>query len=196
MALKRSLPVLAGALAAAALVTPVQAQLPTFTPFSFEVRGGVAVPTEQLKDDAQAKAGLVVSGSVTYHVIPMIGIYAGATRASFAVDSDVSEEGGYTSTGLDVGVRLAVPTPLIPIDPWIKAGLTFQKLEGDEFEDEENNIETDMSTGFEVGAGLGFGFGPVSITPGVSYVRYKFDDFGEDVDIGYVKADIGVRIRI
>jgi hypothetical protein len=196
MALKRSLPLLAGALAAAALAAPAQAQLPSITPFSFEVRGGLAIPTEQLKDDSQASTGTVLSGSVTFHAIPLIGIYAGVTRASFGVDDEFSEEGEYTSTGFDVGARLAIPTPLIPIDPWIKAGLTFQKLEGSDFEDEDFNIETDTKMGYEVGAGLGFGFGPVSITPGVSYVRYKFDDFGEDVDIGYVKADIGVRIRI
>ena len=54
----------------------------------------------------------------------------------------------------------------------------------------------EWGTGFEVGAGLGFGFGPVSITPGVIYQSYKI---GEDVDeatAASVRAEIGVRIRI
>jgi hypothetical protein len=47
---------------------------------------------------------------------------------------------------------------------------------------------TDWQAGYELGAGLGFGFGPLSLTPGVSYVHHK--------DVSFVRADVGLRIRI
>lgn len=181
----------AAALAASVLLAgPAAAQIPHFTPFGFEARAGVAVPMSDFND--VAGPGLAVGGSITYHAVPLLGVYAGASHAQFSRESG---NGDYKDTGFDVGARLGIPTPLIPIDPWIKAGAVFHRLElsGTTASDFD-----DWGTGFEVGAGLGFGFGPISITPGVSYVSYKYDDGALAVDqkASYVKADVGVRIRI
>jgi hypothetical protein len=105
-------------------------------------------------------------------------------------------DGTYQDSGFELGARLGIPTPLIPIDPWIKGGVAFRRLQldaslaGDGFDD--------WGLGFEVGAGLGFGFGPISITPGVSWVSYEYDDgvAAGDRKATYLKADIGVRIRL
>src|ERR1700741_3142263 len=159
----------AAALAAAALLPgPASAQIPHFPPFAFEGRAGVAVPTGDLGD--AAGTGFAVGGSITYHALPLVGLYAGASPAQFPADAD---DGDFKDAGFEVGARIGIPTPLIPIDPWIKAGAVFHQLElrgtaADDFDD--------WGTGFEVGAGLGFGFGPISITPGVTYVSYKVDD--------------------
>jgi hypothetical protein len=183
-------PVAAALAGAALLAGPAAAQIPHFTPFAFEARGGVAVPMGDFSE--VAGPNFVVGGSITYHALPMLGVYVGATHAQFKRDAD---DGDYQDTGFDVGARLGIPTPLIPIDPWIKAGVVVHHLElggtaGADFDD--------WGTGFEVGAGLGFGFGPISITPGVSYVNYSYDDGALAIDqkASYVKADIGVRIRI
>jgi hypothetical protein len=194
MSLKRSLPLLAGALAAVALAAPARAQLPSFTPFSFEARAGVAMPTGDLAD--VANTGYTLSGSATYHFIPMVGIYGGYTHSRFEVEGD--EESGYdlVDSGFDLGARLAIPTPLIPIDPWIKGGLVFHKvsIEGDEIEEDD---DSDSEMGFQVGAGLGFGIGPVSLTPGVSFISYKLDnEDDDDPTLSYWEANIGVRIRL
>ena len=188
----------AGVVAAAAtalLAGTAQAQLPTITPFAFEARAGVALPTGDLKEDTNP--GVALSGSVTYHAIPLIGIYAGGSYARFSADLEDDAEGNATDMGFDVGARLGIPTPLIPIDPWIKAGLVVHRLK---LSDDTDELDSDWGTGYEVGAGLGFGFGPVSITPGVSFVSYKsdFGDLGEDAEftVSYIRADIGVRIRI
>jgi len=194
---KRSLALLAGVLAAAAAAAPAQAQIPSITPFSFEVRGGVAIPTGDFNNDLGAAPGLALSGTVTYHALPMIGIYGGFSYTRFGVDDDLAEivgDGHYVDTGVDVGARLAIPTPLIPIDPWIRAGVLFHKIGGEGFDDDDFNSDTDMSFGYEVGAGLGFGFGPVSLTPGVSWVSHSIED--SDSNVTYIRADIGVRIRL
>ncbi|HEX8829817.1 MAG TPA: outer membrane beta-barrel protein [Longimicrobium sp.] len=182
------------AAAAVALIAgPARAQIPHITPFSFEARAGVAVPTGDFSDDVGA--GPVLSGSITYHAIPLIGIYAGGTYAKFSVDD--SDDVDLSDAGLDVGARIGIPTPLIPIDPWIKAGVVVHRAK---VSDSTSDESTDWGTGFEVGAGLGFGFGPVSVTPGVSYVHYN-SNIGEGADVedaklSYLKADIGVRIRL
>jgi len=181
----------AAALAGAVLLAgPAAAQIPHITPFAFEGRAGLALPTGDLGD--AAKNGYVVGGSVTYHAIPLVGIYAGASSTQMAAKDGA--DGTYKDSGFELGARLGIPTPLIPIDPWIKGGVAFRRmhldasLAGDGFDE--------WGLGFEVGAGLGFGFGPVSITPGVSYVSYQVDDEGTDRTMSYVKADIGVRIRL
>jgi hypothetical protein len=186
------------AVAATALIAgPARAQIPHITPFSFEARAGVALPTGDLNEDSDegvnASPGLSLSGSVTYHAIPLIGIYAGGTYTRLGIeDSEVD----LTDAGLDAGIRVGIPTPLIPIDPWIKGGVVVHQLKasGDGVDD------SDWGTGFEVGGGLGFGFGPVSVTPGISYVHYNTNFDGEDGEVevkaSYVRADIGVRIRL
>ena len=180
----------AAALAAAALLAgPAAAQIPHLTPFAFEARAGVAVPTGGF--GKVAGAGFTVGGNVTYHAFPVVGFYAGASHAQFSVDGG---SGDYRDMGFEVGARIGIPTPLIPIDPWIKGGVAFHRLELTNTTDDFD----DWGTGYEVGAGLGFGFGPLSITPGVSYVSYKVNDGSSATDLtaSHVKVDIGVRIRI
>ncbi|HET7464699.1 MAG TPA: outer membrane beta-barrel protein [Longimicrobium sp.] len=181
------------AAAAAALVAgPAAAQIPHITPFSFEGRAGVALPTGDFNDGVDP--GVEFSGSITYHAIPLVGIYVGGTYAKFSVDEDDVD---LSDAGLDVGARIGIPTPLIPIDPWIKAGVVVHQAR---VSDAGVTDHTDWGTGFEVGGGLGFGFGPVSVTPGISYVKYNSTigegTDAEDAHVSYLKADIGVRIRI
>lgn len=175
-----------GLLAAAATVLlagTARAQIPHFTPFSFEARGGVAVPTGSFNH--AANPGLALNGSVTYHAIPLIGIYAAYDYVRF------DQEGGsgtYTDQGVDLGARLGIPTPLIPIDPYLKAGVVIHRLKLD---GATTGNGSDNGTGVEVGAGLGFGFGPLSLTPGITYVHHSAAG-----RTSYVKADVGVRVRI
>ena len=179
----------AAALAAVLLAGPAAAQIPHITPFAFEGRAGIAAPTGDLGD--AAKNGFIVGGSITYHALPIVGFYAGASHAQMGAEDG---DGDYKDSGFELGARIGIPTPLIPIDPWIKAGAVFHRLElsgatGGDFDD--------WGTGYEVGAGLGFGFGPVSVTPGVGFVSYKVDDGGAtDATVSYVKAELGVRVRL
>jgi opacity protein-like surface antigen len=173
-----SLAALAGAVL---LAGPAAAQIPHITPFSFEGRAGVALPQGDLND--VAKPGWTLSGSVTYHALPLVGIYGGYSYAQFGSDPS---GGTYKDHGFDVGARLGIPTPLIPIDPYVKAGVAIHKLE---LSSGGSSLgSTKFEGGYEVGAGVGFAFGPASLTPGISYLHHK--------DVSYVRADVGLRIRI
>jgi len=186
----KKLTVGAAALAAAALLAgPAAAQIPHFTPFAFEGRAGLALPIGDLGD--VAKTGYSFGGNITYHAFPVVGFYAGASMAKMSAKAT----GDYTDSGFELGARIGIPTPLIPIDPWIKGGVAFHRLE---LTDAGTADFSDWGTGFEVGAGLGFGFGPLSITPGVTYVSYKANTgpSATDMTAGMVKAELGARIRI
>jgi hypothetical protein len=170
--------------ASALLAGAAHAQIPHITPFAFEARAGVAVPTGSFND--AANPGYALNGNITYNAIPLVGVYAGYDYAHFGQDGG---SGKFTDTGVDVGLRVGIPTPLIPIDPYLKGGVVFHRLK---LTDAATQNFSDTGTGLEVGAGLGFGFGPLSLTPGVSYVHYNV----AGGRASYVKADVGLRVRI
>jgi hypothetical protein len=194
--------------AAAVFAAPAHAQLPNVTPFSFEVRGGLAAPLGDFGSDDEetgygAKMGTSLGGNATFHFMPLLGIYAGYTRNQFDVEGE--DDADIIDSGFEAGVRLAVPTPLIPIDPYVKLGAVYHDLKlqasdgGATF-----GFTSDRSLGFEVGAGIGIGLGPkLSFTPQVTYTRYspQFDDeveelTGEAPDVSHVRVDVGLRIRL
>lgn len=186
---------------AAAFAGPVQAQLPNVTPFAFEVRGGLAFPTgdfgESEEDVGSVESGTTLGANVTFHFMPMLGIYAGYTQNRFGVEG--LDELKVTDQGFSGGVRVAVPTPLIPIDPYVKAGLVFNQLSFEFDGDDEEFVDSDRSLGFEVGAGIGIGIGPkLSFTPQVTYTSYepKYDGEGDDFKVQHFRVDVGLRLRL
>lgn len=174
------------ALAASALLAgTARAQIPHITPFAFEARAGIGVPTGDF--NSTANPGVTLNGNITYQLpIPVIGlgIYAGYDINKFKHQGG----GNYTDNGVDIGARLGIPTPLIPIDPFLKAGVVIHRLK---LTDAPAGNFSDSGVGVEVGAGLGFGFGPLSLTPGLSYVHFKAGQRAS-----YAKADVGLRVRI
>ncbi len=182
-------------LGAATFAGSAQAQIPNVTPFSFEVRGGVAVPTGDFKDIG-LNTGLTYGANATFHAMPMVGIYGAYSRSEFGADDDraaASGDGKFTIDGFSGGVRVGIPTPLIPIDPWVKAGAVYHRATASEFTTASFNGETDRELGFEVGVGVGLGLGPkVSVTPGVSYTQFNVND----TNFGHFRADVGLNIRL
>ncbi|HEY0037590.1 MAG TPA: outer membrane beta-barrel protein [Longimicrobium sp.] len=192
--------------AATAFAAPAHAQIPNISPFSFEVRGGLALPSGELKDEANAQTGYTVGANATFHLSPLLGIYGGYTYNRFGVDlGDLEEEVDedvsvdVVDQGFNAGVRVAIPTPLIPIDPYLKAGAVFNKVgfAGDDVDGDD--FESDNSLGFEIGAGVGIGLGPkLSFTPQVTYTSYKpkFDGESDDESVDHIRLDVGLRIRL
>jgi opacity protein-like surface antigen len=167
-----------------------QLPLPTLTPFSVEARGGLSIPTGDLKD--AAKTGWTAGASITYHALPLLGIYAGYSADQW--NSKVGS-GHARASGLDLGARLSIPTPMIPIDPWIKAGAVYHNIKISGSDDPADDFTTDRKWGWQVGAGLGLTLGPkVSVTPGVTYTTLK--PGSGVIDVHHVRADIGLRVRI
>jgi opacity protein-like surface antigen len=186
----------------AALAAPAQAQLPNVTPFAFEVRGGLAFPTGDLADTeddvGSVESGTTLGANVTFHFMPMLGIYAGYTHNQFGVEG--LDELDLTDQGFNGGLRIAVPTPLIPIDPYVKAGLVYNTLSFSFDGDDEEFTDSDRSLGFEIGAGVGIGLGPkLSITPQVTYTSYepKYDGENDgDFKVQHFRVDVGLRLRL
>jgi opacity protein-like surface antigen len=189
--------------AATAFAAPLAAQLPNVTPFSFEVRAGGAFPTGDFAEDdgddtGGIETGYTVGANVTFHLMPMIGIYGGYTYNKFGVDGDDNTD--VVDQGFNAGVRLAIPTPLIPIDPYVKAGVVFNQLELSGTDGGVTaSVESDRKLGFEVGAGIGLGLGPkLSFTPQVTYTKYnaEFDGIGVEQDVEHIRVDVGLRLRL
>ena len=190
------------ALAAVALAGSAQAQAIPVSPFSVEVRGGLAFPTGDLDDVADS--GITVGANGTYMFTPMLGLYAGFTYNSFSLGEEADElgvDGSINTYGLDAGVKAMFATPTLPVTPFLKGGLVYHKLELDiEGLDLGDEDESDFGLGFEVGGGVMVPLGPrLSFTPAVSYTSFKPSYEGDDEDdeesVTSFRVDVGLNIR-
>ena len=173
------------------------------------VRGGMGVPSGTFSEPFQANAtDGVIRGAkpgTGYGLdagvgLGPLGFYAGYDHIDFDCETAACSSGGkYKLEGVSAGVRLGVP--LIPIvKPWVKAGVTFNEINGTNTGTNATKIATDRNPGYEVGAGLDI---PVlalfSITPQVRYVGQKLDlkgaYSGTKTNVSYYTFDIGLRAR-
>ena len=188
------------ALAAVALAGSAQAQAIPVSPFSVEVRGGLAFPTGDLDDFADS--GITVGANGTYMFTPMLGLYAGFTYNAFGLPEEADEldiDGSVNTYGLDAGLKAMFATPTLPVTPFLKGGLVYHKIEV-EIEDVDlgEELESDSGLGFEVGGGVMVPLGPrLSFTPAVSYTSFKPKFDGEDGDdnVTSFRVDVGLNIR-
>src|SRR6478672_4821902 len=194
--------IVAGILAASAL--PLHAQLAYVG-----VRGGMGVPSGTFAETFQpgatdgvirgAKPGSGYGLDAGVNLGPL-GFYAGYDHIDFGCETAAcSSSGKYKLEGVSAGVRLGVP--LIPIvKPWVKAGVTFNEINGTNTGSNATKITTDRTPGYEIGAGIDI---PIlalfSITPQVRYVGQKLDlkgiYKGEKTNVSYYTFDIGLRAR-
>ncbi len=190
------------ALAAVALAGSAQAQVMPVSPFSVEVRGGLAFPTGDLADVADN--GITVGANGTFMFTPMLGLYAGFTYNSFSLGDEfeaLGVDGSINDYGLDAGVKAMFATPALPVSPFLKGGLVYHKLELDlEGVDLGEDNDTDYGLGFEVGGGVMVPLGPrLSFTPAVTYSSYKPKSDGQEQDddekVSSFRVDVGLNIR-
>jgi opacity protein-like surface antigen len=196
------LAIIAGIFAASA--APAHAQLAYFG-----VRGGMGVPSGTFSDPFQANAtdgvvrgakpgtGYGLDAGVS---LGPLGFYAGYDHIDFDCETAAcSSSGKYKLEGVSAGVRLGVP--LFPIvKPWVKAGVTFNEINGTNTGTNATKITTDRTPGYEVGAGVDI---PIlalfSITPQVRYVGQKLDlkgiYEGQKTNVSYYTFDLGLRVR-
>ncbi|HEX8674896.1 MAG TPA: outer membrane beta-barrel protein [Longimicrobium sp.] len=190
------------ALAAVAFAGSAQAQAMPVSPFSVEVRGGLAFPTGDLNDVADS--GITVGANGTYMFTPMLGLYAGFTYNSFSLGEeadDLDVDGSVNTYGFDAGVKAMFGSPTLPVTPFLKGGLVYHKLQL-EIEDIDlgEDDDTDFGLGFEVGGGVMVPLGPrLSFTPAVSYTSFKPNFQGEDETdedkVNSFRVDVGLNIR-
>jgi hypothetical protein len=165
---------------------PLAAQLTGVIPLSVEARGGIALPVDEFRNADGGPAGEI---SATWHALPLIGVYGAYQLNRFTWASSGDE---LTDRGFALGVRVAIPTPVIPIDPWIRAGIVAHQLDSE-------TIDEESQRGWEAGAGLAFPVARgVSLTPGVLWTRYRHGSGaadGELVRVRHLRADVGLRLR-
>jgi opacity protein-like surface antigen len=172
-------------MAAAAVVASVDAaQAQVTTPFSIEVRGGLALPTGDLKDE-DVTSGVALSVNGQFRFNPMFAAYAEFNWAQFGVedadDVDVTDQGfgGGVIANFNAG----------SVQPFLKAGVTVNQLTVDEIDAEDEQI------GFRVGGGLSVPLGNrMSVTPGVTYTQYGIED--ADFDVSHLTVDVGLKINL
>lgn len=177
------------------MVTAAQAQL------AVEGRVGVAIPSGDDFGDA-ASTGFGFEGNVAYGVMPMLELYAGASWARFGVDSDEGEDvdADFTDLGFAGGARVNIPAAMV--QPWIRGGLIYNRLEiSGEEGDVEASFKTDWGVGFEIGGGVAIPVAPtIVITPGIRYRSYSpeasFGEFTDEADVNSIVIDVGARFTI
>lgn len=181
-AIRRILPALA---LACAIAPPLAAQLPRI-PLALEARGGIAQPAEAFTGADGGTGGEV---SATWHALRFIGVYGAYQHNRFGWD----DTGEYvTDSGWAAGVRVAVPMPLVPIDPWIRGGVVMHALQG-------TLSRADGQRGWEVGGGLEFPLSRgLTLTPGVLWTRYQWGTAAQDgplLRVRHLRTDVGLRLR-
>jgi len=127
-----------------------------------------------------------------------LGLYAGYDRIDFGCDACASNA-KYKLSGVSAGVRLGVP--LFPIiKPWVKAGVTFNEINGTATGTGVTKVATDRTPGYELGAGIDIPIlGLFAITPQARYVGQKLDlkgvYSGSKTNVSYYTFDLGFKAR-
>lgn len=178
-------------LAAAFAVLCASAAAPSaHAQLAIEARAGIATPGDAMTNDVSADGGYATEVSLTVGMLPFMGVYGAWQQVKF--EGEGNDDSVITDRGWAVGARVAVPTPFIPIDPWVRAGVVRHELEAGGLDD-----GGDAGVGFEVGGGLRVRVGSgIALTPAVTWTRYGFDDDTVDdgkVSVEYVRVDVGVR---
>lgn len=176
------------ALAAVLAAAPARAQ--SLLPFSVEGRAGLAFPTGEFGDGLGLGYGLGANAMVSF--LPFVALYGGYSYTTFDLDTPVrGSEDSYNLQGFDAGLRLRVPTPLIPVDPYLRGGLVYYSGELS-----AGGAETERELGVQLGAGLNYKLGMlVSLTPEVSWVRLPAGN-GGGPDATFFRADFGLRVHL
>jgi len=182
--MKKNLVSMMAAVAVVGVANAAQAQLPT-TPLSVEVRGGLAFPTGDLKDN-NTDNGVALAVNGQYQFNPMFAVYAEYDWTQFN-GSDVGGDFDVTDQGFGAGVIASFNAG--SIQPFVKGGIAVNNLNVD------NADIQDEQLGFRIGGGLNLPLGNrLSVTPGVTYTQYGFKD--SDFNVSHITADVGLKIRI
>jgi opacity protein-like surface antigen len=192
-------------LAALAVAGGTTLRAQSILPFSVEARAGAALPTGEFKDGAGTAWG--VGGTVRYHAMPMLGIYAGYDQFTFSVDEGDAEFGdsdaNFRDAAFRLGARFQVPfAGLTGVSPWVEGGAVLARTSLNASDQGVSlSFDSDRSLGFEAGAGLNFAVAPkVSLTPGVRFrsheATFDFDGDEETGTVSFVAIDLGVNIKL
>lgn len=168
------------------------------TPFSVEIRGGLPFPVGDFQDtQGGLQTGYSLGGSAIFQVTPMLGLYAGYSTNRFEVENTENRE--VNDAGFHGGLMASFPMTT-GLNPFVKGGVVYHETELSANGEGVDLADDEPELGFEVGAGLEIPLGrTLSFTPAVTYTRHSLENTGllgtSELDVSYVKADVGLRVR-
>ncbi len=132
---------------------------------------GAATPTGDWGENASADTGWGYGGTLSFQVLPFLGLYAGWDRYRFGYDDGQGGDVDITiaDSGLRAGAEIGVPLRL-PVSPFVMGGGYY----GDtEFELTEGDTQTRFrggdDFGYELAGGLDIAVGSLIVRPLVGY---------------------------
>jgi outer membrane protein with beta-barrel domain len=163
----------------AAAIASVVSSLPAQS-LSLGLRGSGSFPTGGFsqQDQAAASSALIQGAKSGFGYgldaaisLGFIGVYAGFDHINFDCQtSSCRTDGKYTLQGVTAGVKLS-PMNSSMLRPFIKAGVTFNDLQGGYGGSSSNVLTTETAPGYEVGVGLDVNLlGVLSFAPQARYV--------------------------
>jgi len=214
----RTLLMLSAALLLAAPAVAAQA-----SPFSLEVRGRAAFPTGDFgeeEDGIGVETGWGGSLEGHFQATPLLGVYAGYSHTRFPTDLGELEEllgddasVDITDAGFDAGARITLP--LLNGGAFVRGGVVYHRASVDLSEElleffealepafDEDDLESDWSLGYQLGAGALVPLGQrLSASVGAAYTRYEpeYEDSSttevSSEDLSYVSVEVGLQIRL
>lgn len=172
-------------------------------PWTFDVRAGVAVPTQDIGED-ELDTGFGFEGTIAYRVLPHLSAYGGWDWHKFgSEESFAGADADFEETGYAFGLRFEHPFAGESGDGpafRLRGGATINHLE---VEDQNGDLvaDSDHGLGWEAGAGITL---PLSddwrLSPGARYRSLSRDltvgDVTTEVDLRYVALELGVTWRL
>ena len=169
--------------------------------WAFEVRANGAVPTENIGTDQLDYFGLGFEASVSFQLLPHLGVYGGWDWLHFDPDGTLgTAEADFEETGYVFGLRFEHPLrgeSSRGVAVWARAGGIVDHLE---VEDDDGELLADSGhgLGWEAGAGLALGLGGKwQLTPGVRYRSLSRDveiaAVTLPMDMNYLAFEVGLK---
>jgi hypothetical protein len=181
---------------------------------SLGVRGSGSVPTGAFAEESSSTSSTaVIEGAKNgfgYGLdiaagIGMFGVYGGFDHVNFDCETYLCSSGGeYTLSGASAGLKLTKSAGLL-LHPFIKGGVTFNKLRGRFGSSSDSGLTSDRAPGYEVGVGVDLNLlGLLALAPQVRYVGQNFkakvpgvtspDPDGQGVN--YFTFDLGLAVQV
>lgn len=160
-------------IASALLSVSAQAQW-----ISLGVRGSGSMPTGAFAEEGSSSAAVIEGAKTGFGYgldvaagMGMFGVYGGFDHIAFDCETaSCGSDGEYGLTGVSVGLKLSRSTGSL-FHPFVKGGVTFNKLKGDYGSGSSGGLTSDRAPGYEVGVGADISLlGLLSLAPQVRYV--------------------------
>ena len=163
--------------------------------FSFELNGGLSVPTKEFVEGI--RMGFGFEGTFQYRFMPHTSVYGGWGANWLSTESTNSENNmDYEETGYVLGLDFRHPIGDSRLSYYIRAGALYNHIE---IENSDGDILDDSGhgPGFQLAAGLDISLGSGwSLTPGLKFNYLSretgLEGISKQLDYQYLSARVGI----